>query len=66
MAAATATASKVEIDLVPEFEPEEAGSAAAIGTLTEVAGPAGAGRARVVATSSAAIAITAVAAGQAG
>ena len=62
---ATATAGKVEIDLVPEFEPEVAGSAAATGTLTEVAGLAGAGRARVVATSAAAV-TTAVAAGQAG
>ena len=46
-----AAAGKVDIDLVPEFEPEAAGSAAAIGTLTEVAGPAGAGRARVAAIS---------------
>ena len=66
MAAATAAAGKVEIDLEPEFEPGEAESAAAIGTLTEVAGPAVAGRARVVATSSAATAKTVVAAGQAG
>ena len=62
---ATATAGKVEIDLVPEFEPEVAGSATATGTLTEVAGLAGASRARVVATSAAAV-TTAVAAGQAG
>ena len=47
-----AAAGRVETDLVrlAEFEPEVA-EATATGTLTGVAGPAGAGRARVAAIS---------------